>query len=110
MLWMNAVIFWEIIFLHNSINNEPKLSIRGAEIIKKFVDIGANYCRSRTGSGLAVGMREVDDQEREYVYEQNVLQLHIRRANKKFIKFKICVDGSYILLNSIDTAIKGFAS
>ena len=76
MLWMNAVIFWEIIFLHNSINNEPKLSIRGAEIIKKFVDIGANYCRSRTGSGLAVGMREVDDQEREYVYEQNVLQVH----------------------------------
>ena len=56
MLWMNAVIFWEIIFLHNSINNEPKLSIRGAEIIKKFVDIGANYGRSRTRSGLAVGM------------------------------------------------------
>ena len=77
MLWMNAVIFWEIIFLHNSINNEPKLSIRGAEIIKKFVDIGANYGRS----GLAVGMREVDDQEREYVNEQNVLQLNIRRAN-----------------------------
>ena len=48
-------------------------------------------------------MREVDDQEREYVNEQNALQLHIRRAN-------ICVDGSYILLNSIDTAIKGFAS
>ena len=56
MLGMNTIIFWEIIFLHNSINNEPKLSIRGAEIIKKFVDIGANYGRSRTGSGLAVGM------------------------------------------------------
>ena len=50
------LFFGRLFFLHNSINNEPKLSIRGAEIIKKFVDIGANYGRSRTGSGLAVGM------------------------------------------------------
>ena len=53
---MNAIIFWEIIFLHNSINNEPKLSIRRAEIIKKFDYIGAYFGRGRTGSGLTVGM------------------------------------------------------
>ena len=56
MLGINTVVCWEIMFLNNSINNEPNLSTSGAEIIKKFVDIGANYCRSRTGSGLAVGM------------------------------------------------------
>ena len=31
---MNKVVFWKIIFLNSSINNESKLSTRGAEIIK----------------------------------------------------------------------------
>ena len=55
MLGINTVVCWEIMFLNNSINNEPNLSTSGAEIIKKFVDIGVNYGRGRTGSGLAVG-------------------------------------------------------
>ena len=80
---MNKVVFWKIIFLNSSINNESKLSTRGAEIIKK---------------------------QREFITEQNVLQLYIRRANQKFNELKMCVDGYNIMLNSIDTATKEFTS